>query len=141
MRLIRQLIVEHIVLAAAGAIAGLLLAWMALPILTRAIPPEMPRQSAIALDLTVFGLVFAASVGVSALLALVPASVAARPELQPLLRQQQSGETPARRRTMGTLVAAQIALAVILGIGASLLHAIAVESAATSIPASTRRAC
>ena len=120
-RLIRQLIVEHIVLAAAGAIAGLLLAWMALPILTRAIPPEMPRQSAIALDLTVFGLVFAASVGVSALLALVPASVAARPELQPLLRQQQSGETPARRRTMGTLVAAQIALAVILGIGASLL--------------------
>jgi putative ABC transport system permease protein len=120
-RLIRQLIVEHIVLAAAGAIAGLLLAWTALPILARAIPPEMPRQSAIALDLTVFGLVFAASVGVSALLALVPASVAARPELQPLLRQQHGGETPARRRTMGTLVAVQIALAVILGIGASLL--------------------
>ena len=120
-RLIRQLIVEHVVLAVAGAAAGLLLAWATLPLLTRAIPPEMPRQNAIALDLTVFAIVFVASVGVSVLLALVPASLAARPELQPLLRQQQSGETPARRRTMGTLVAAQIALAVILGIGASLL--------------------
>ena len=120
-RLVRQLVVEHMVLATIGAVAGLLLAVATLPLLVRIIPPEMPRQGEIALDLTVFATVFAISVGVSALLALVPAALAARPELQPLLRQHQGAETPARRRAMGGLVAAQIALAVMLGIGASLL--------------------
>ena len=52
---------------------------------------------------------------------MVPVIIAARPELQPLLRQQQSTETPARRRALGTLVAAQVALAIVLGIGAGLM--------------------
>jgi putative ABC transport system permease protein len=47
--------------------------------------------------------------------------IAARPELQPLLRQTQSTETRGRRRALGTLVAAQIALAIVLGIGAGLM--------------------
>src|SRR4029453_9749009 len=54
-------------------------------------------------------------------LALVPVAIAARPEIQPLLRQTQSTETPTRRRTLGTLVATQIALAIVLGIGAGLM--------------------
>jgi len=55
------------------------------------------------------------------LLALIPVAIAARPEIQPLLRQAQSTETPARRRALGTLVATQIALAIVLGIGAGLM--------------------
>ena len=121
LRLVRQLIVEHGVVAALGAGTGLLLAWMALPLLVRLIPPEMPRQTEISLDTTVFLVIFSSAVAISTLLALVPAALASRPELQPLLRQQQGTESPTGRRTLGLLVAAQIALAVILGAGASLL--------------------
>ena len=53
-RLVRQLIVEQAVLAAAGALVGLLLAWLALPMLVSRIPPEMPRQADISLDAVVF---------------------------------------------------------------------------------------
>jgi putative ABC transport system permease protein len=120
-RLVRQLIAEQLVLAATGALVGLLLARVSLPLLVSRIPPEIPRQSDIALDATVFISVFAISVLVALLLALVPVIIAARPELQPLLRQNQSTETPARRRALGTLVAAQVALAIVLGIGAGLM--------------------
>ena len=120
-RLVRQLIVEQAVLAAMGALVGLLLARLVLPILVSRIPPEMPRQGEISLDVVVFAAVFGASIVICVLLALVPVIIAARPELQPLLRQQQSTETPARRRALGTLVAAQVALAVVLGIGAGLM--------------------
>jgi putative ABC transport system permease protein len=120
-RLIRQLMAEQAVLATAGALAGLALARVTLPALVSRIPPEMPRQGDIALDGVVFAAVLGATVGSCVLMALVPVIIAARPELQPLLRQTQSTETPTRRRALGTLVAAQIALAVILGIGAGLM--------------------
>ena len=120
-RLVRQLVAEQVVLASAGAVLGLLLARVSLPVLVSRIPPEMPRQSEITFDMTVFVTVFAATVLVSVLIALLPVIVAARPELQPLLRQNQSTETPTRRRALGSLVAAQIALAVVLGIGAGLM--------------------
>jgi putative ABC transport system permease protein len=121
LRLIRQLIVEQAVLAAGGALAGLLVAWLALPVLVALIPPEMPRQAEVALDGVVFAAVFAASVLLAVLLALAPLAVAARPRLEPLLRQARSTDTPARRRTLGGLVALQIGLAVVLGIGAGLM--------------------
>ncbi len=121
LRLIRHLLAEQALLASLGALAGLALARVALPALVSRIPPEMPRQSEIALDAGVFAVVFAVTVVVSVLLGLVPLAMAARPELQPLLRQTQSTETPARRRALGALVAAQVALAIVLGIGAGLM--------------------
>jgi putative ABC transport system permease protein len=121
LRLVRQLVTEQAVLACAGALAGLLLARVAVPLLISRIPPEIPRQSEIALDVVVFATVLAATVGIALLCALVPIVLVARPELQPLLRQQQSTETSGRRRALGTLVALQIALAVVLGIGAGLM--------------------
>ena len=120
-RLIRQLVVEQAVIASAGAITGLGLAYAALPILVRGIPAEMPRQHDIVLDVVVFATVFSATILIAITMALVPVAIGARPELQPLLRQTHSTEPPARRRALGALVAAQIALAVILGIGAGLM--------------------
>lgn len=120
-RLVRQLITEQTVLAAIGALTGLVLARAGLPLLVSRIPPEMPRQDDIALDSVVFISVFGVSVLVAVLLALVPVAIAARPELYPLLRQSQSTETRARRHALGMLVAAQIALAIVLGIGAGLM--------------------
>ena len=81
----------------------------------------MPRQNEIALDVVVFVAVFAVTVLVSIVMALVPVAAAARPALQPLLKQNQSTDTPTRRRALGTLVTSQVALAVVLGIGAGLM--------------------
>lgn len=120
-RLIRQLIAEQSVLATVGALGGLGLAWAGLPALVSLIPAEMPRQGDIALDGVVFAVILGATVLTSVVMALVPVAIAARPELQPLLRQNQSTEAPERRRALGTLVAVQVALAVVLGIGAGLM--------------------
>ena len=120
-RLLRQFVTEQAVLACTGALAGLLLAWIALPIVVSRIPADMPRQNEISLDAIVFAAVFAATVLVSIVMALLPVVAAARPALQPLLKEKQSTDTPARRRALGTLVTSQVALAVVLGIGAGLM--------------------
>jgi putative ABC transport system permease protein len=121
MRLVRQLIVEQSVIAACGALAGMIVARGALPLLVSRIPATMPRQGEIALDPVVFLTVFVATVGIALLFALMPIVLVARPELQPLLRQQQSTDPTSRRRALGALVATQIGLAVVLGIGAGLM--------------------
>ena len=97
------------------------MARLILPALVAYIPPEMPRQSEIALDGVVFAVVFLISVSMALAFALAPIVLVARPDLQPLLRQNQSTDPRSRRRALGTLVAAQIALAVVLGIGAGLM--------------------
>lgn len=121
LRLVRHLMAEQAVVSTVGAVAGLLLARAALPVMVSRLPAELPRQGEIALDAVVFGSVLSASVLVSVLLALVPIVIAARPELQPLLRQHHGTETRVRRRVLGTLVVTQVALAIVLGIGASLM--------------------
>ncbi|HUQ89937.1 MAG TPA: FtsX-like permease family protein, partial [Vicinamibacterales bacterium] len=120
-RLIRQLIAEQAVLAVCGAIAGLAIARAMLPALVSRIPPEVPHVGQIALDWTVLVSVLASSVLVSVIVALLPAALASRPNVQPLLRQSRGTETPGRRRALGSLVAVQIALAVVLGIGSTLM--------------------
>ena len=120
-RLLRQLLVEQAVLATTGSLAGLALAWSALPLLLARIPPEVPRQTEIALDGVVFVTILIASVGLAVVMAFVPSFLAMRPGLQPLLRQQAGTDTPGRQRALGGLVAAQVALALVLGIGATLM--------------------
>lgn len=120
-RLLLQLVAEQAVLASAGALLGLLVAWVTLPLLVNRIPPDTPRLGDITFDGIVFAAVFGATVLVAVAMALVPVATAARPELQPLLRQGQSTESPRRRRALGSLVTVQIALAVVLGIGAGLM--------------------
>ena len=120
-KLIRLVVVEQAVLAVVGALAGIGLAYVALPALVARIPPEVPRTAEIALDWNVLATVLAASIAVAVAVSLIPALITARPSLQPLLRQVRMTETPSRRRTLGALVAVQIALAVVLGIGSMLM--------------------
>ena len=120
-RLVRQIITEQAVLAVLGAAAGIGVARALLPALIARIPPEVPSVGHIALDWSVLLTVLAASISVAVIVALLPAAIAARSNMQPLLRQARAGETPARRRALGALVAVQIALAVVLGIGSMLM--------------------
>lgn len=118
---LRQLIAEQVVLGVVGALLGLGLARVLLPGLIAAMPADVPRQAEIGLDVTVFVAVLAVSIALTVATAIVPALVAVRPGLQPLLRQHTSTDTPGRQRVLGGLVAAQVALAVVLGIGAGLM--------------------
>jgi len=120
-QLVRQIVVEQGVLATIGAIAGIAVAYALMPILISRIPAEVPRLNDIVLDWTVLASVLAGSVSVAVIVALLPAVITARPSLQPLLRQSRTTDTPGRRRALGALVAVQIGLAVVLGIGSMLM--------------------
>ena len=120
-RLIRLIVVEQSVLALIGALAGIGVAYLALPALVARIPPEVPRTAEITLDWNVLVTVLTGSIAVAVAVSLIPALITARPSLQPLLRQSRMTETPSRRRALGALVAVQIALAVVLGIGSMLM--------------------
>lgn len=119
--LIKQILTEQALLAVLGSAAGIGLASVALPALIARIPPEVPSVGHIALDWTVLLSVLGASVVVAVSIALLPAALTARPNLQSLLRQSRTTDTPARRRALGSLVAVQIALAVVLGVGSMLM--------------------
>ena len=120
-RLARQTAVESVVLAIAGTTAGVLVAWVTLPSLVRLLPPEMPRVSSIDIDPLVLATVLAASL-VSVLgFGALPSLLAVRPTLQPLLRLGTQTETRSGRRTLHGLVVGQVALAIVLGIGAALM--------------------
>jgi predicted permease len=82
-RLIRLIVVEQSVLALIGALAGIGVAYLALPALVARIPPEVPRTAEITLDWNVLMTVLAASIGVAVAVSLIPALITARPSLQP----------------------------------------------------------
>jgi putative ABC transport system permease protein len=120
-RLVKQIVTEQAVLAVCGAMAGIAVAKVSMPALVARIPPEVPYVGQIALDWQVLAGVLLISVMMALLIALLPAAITARPSLQPLLRQARTTDTPGRRRALGALVAVQIALAVVLGIGSMLM--------------------
>jgi len=120
-RLVRQLLLEQTVVTVLGAGAGLVVARALLPALVTRIPPEVPRTGDIRLDFTVFTVVLAASVCASLLASLGPVLLATRPSVNVLLRQAGQGAAGSRAMALSALVAIQVALTVVLGIGAGLM--------------------
>ncbi len=120
-RLVSQTAAESVVLAMAGGTAGVLAAWLTLPSVVRLLPPEMPRVAAIDIDPLVLATVLAAAL-VSVLgVGVLPSILTVRPTLQPVLRLGAQSETRGGRRTLDLLVVGQVALAMVLGIGAALM--------------------
>jgi putative ABC transport system permease protein len=122
-RIVRQLLTESLMLAAAGAVAGLALAMWGIKLLTALAPGDLPRITESGLNLQV--LVFTAFVAVltSVLFGLVPALQAAKPELAASLKEggRSGTETLARGRLRSTLIVTEMALAMVLLVGAGLL--------------------
>jgi putative ABC transport system permease protein len=121
-RLIRQLLTESLVLAAAGGALGLLLGMAGVSALAALAPRELPRVGEIRLDAGAALFCFLASLATGVLFGLAPAWRASRPSLEEALRQ--SGKSTAdkvRGRLRGVLAGAQIALAFVLLVGAALL--------------------
>ena len=122
-RLIRQLLIESLVFAFLGSLAGLLLALWAVDLLVSANPGNIPRIDQV--RVSGWTLVFTTTIGVlsTIVFGLAPALQLSKPDLQTSLKDLGVTATtnPTRHRLRSTLVVTQIALAVVLLIGAGLL--------------------
>jgi len=121
-RVVRQLLVESLLLAFAGGGAGLLLSQWTGELLIRALPFEDARQVLSASpDLRVAGFAFVLSLLTGVLFGLAPALRATRPDLVHVLKEQAAGAGGgAHLRFRKGLVVAQVALSLLLLVGAGL---------------------
>jgi putative ABC transport system permease protein len=121
-RIARQLVLESAVLALAGGAAGVLLSVLVLPVVAKAAAAAgLPRYESIHLDVSVLGAALLAT-GLTVLIAgLVPAWSLARGADALVARGGRGGPTAGTRRTGRILVAAEVALALMLLVGAGLL--------------------
>jgi predicted permease len=122
-RLVRQLVVESLLLSLAGGVAGLGVAHLVTRVLLGAAPEAIARTGAGVLDASVFlfGFVVAAVAGLA--FGTAPAVQFTRPDLERVLREGGRGGTASRRQTRArnALVICQVALALVLLVGAGLL--------------------
>jgi putative ABC transport system permease protein len=121
-RLIRGLLVEGVVLAVMGATIGIALAWGGVQILKAWLPAGLPRVAGIAIDLRVLATAVAAAVATGLFFGVVPAFQASRPDLASTLKDSGRSSTAGAgsQRLRSALVVAEVALAVVLLVGAGL---------------------
>jgi putative ABC transport system permease protein len=120
--LVRGLMVESLMLAAAAAACGLILAQLGIAALRATLPDQLPRAASIALDLRVFLIAAGASLLTGLVFGLVPALRLSRPELTSAMRDQGRSSTAGvgQQRLRAALVVVEVALAVVLLVGAAL---------------------
>jgi len=121
-RIVRGLLVEGLVLAMGGAVLGLVLAWGGIGVLRAWLPAGLPRVASIGIDLRVLLTATAAAVATGLFFGVVPALQAARPDLVAWLKEGGRSATAGGRaqRVRSVLVVAEVALAVVLLVGAGL---------------------
>ena len=120
--IVRQLLVESIVLAVIGGTAGVALAYIGVPALLALSPVNVPYVERIGVDWRVLGFALGISLLASLAFGLLPAWQSARPNLDDLLRagaHRVAGRTS--RWVRRALIAGEVALALMLTIGAFLL--------------------
>lgn len=122
-RLVRQLFTESVGLAIVGAVLGLGLAAVALRVLTRVDPSSLPPLAQVRLDMTVIGFTLLVAVVTTLLFGLAPALRTLHGNLVESLRDggQHATVGKRRQRLRGALVIVEVALAVVLVIGAGLM--------------------
>jgi predicted permease len=121
-RLTRLILVESVLLSLVGGALGVALAWFATEVLLALAPADIPRLEAVGIDLRVLCVTAAAAIAVGIGFGLAPASHVRRADPQAVLRSEAAGGVGGHRgRLQSALVVAELALAVILVVGAGLL--------------------
>jgi len=120
-RVIRQLLTESVVLGLAGGTLGLLLAAWGTQAALKALPETLPRAQDVGVDGRVLIFTLVASVVAGVLFGLAPALKIARPNLQETLKESGRGASGTRHRAQGVFVVVEMAMALVLLIGAGLM--------------------
>jgi putative ABC transport system permease protein len=120
--IIRQLLIESFLLSTFGAISGLLIAWLSFAFLQKFIPDGLLGASALKIDLSVLAFTAAVALMTAVVFGLAPAFQAARIDLNDALKQGgRSGSQASGNRLRSALVVVEVALALVLLVGAGLL--------------------
>jgi len=122
-RLAQQLLIEAAMLSAVGCVGGMVLAMAGMRVLLALRPESIPRVSELRIDWIVLLFAIVVSAGTAAVLGLVAAWRGARGDLRAALAQSQrtQGGGGASYRLRGSLVVVQLAMTVVLLVGAGLL--------------------
>ena len=120
-RVMRQLLVESALLALAGGLAGLLMAWWGMELLVRLGAAELPRADKIAIDGWVLAFTFGASLTAGVVFGLAAAIQASRTDLNLNLKEGSAGAAGRRNWLRSALVVSEVAAALMLSAGAGLM--------------------
>src|SRR6202453_398760 len=120
-RVIRQLLTESILLAGLGGALGLLLAFWGTKAVLGTLPGSLPRANEVSLDSRVLLFTLALSLLAGIIFGLAPALKTSRVDLQAVLQEGGRGSSGARHRLQGIFVAVEVALALVLLVGAGLM--------------------
>ena len=120
-RLVRQLLMENVLLSLAGAALGLLIASLGVRSALAAAPDLLPRSETIGVNASVLLFTLGVSITVGILFGLAPASKSWTADPQASLKEGGRGSTSAHHRAQSSLVIVQMALTLVLLVGAGLL--------------------
>jgi putative ABC transport system permease protein len=122
-RLLRQLLWESVLLAIAGGLLGLVVAHWGVQLLIALAPSDVPRLDTVGVDLSVVAFTFSICVITGVLFGMAPALHTSRVTPQDVLREAGTRTAGGRqaRITRSVLVVSQLALALMLVVGASLM--------------------
>src|SRR5215213_4580045 len=122
-RVVRQLLVESLLLALAGGAAGLLLGWWGLDLMKGLLPAGFPRAADIGVDPRVLAFTLLVSCATGVLFGLAPALQFTKPDVHAALKESARGSTAGGRsgRLRGLLIVSEVALSLVLLAGAGLL--------------------
>jgi putative ABC transport system permease protein len=120
-QLVRQVLVESMVLAAAGGLLGLFVAWGGVRFVHSLPEDSLPRLQDVRLDAGVLLFALAASIVVAIVSGLIPALHASRTGLRDTANAFASTTTGSGVRLLGALVVVEVALALVLLVGAGLM--------------------
>ena len=120
-RLVRQLLTESLLLAGTGGLLGLLLAVFGTKTIVTLLPAALPRVTDVHVDGRVLLFTLAVSLLGGIVFGLAPALKASHTNLEEVLRQTSRGSGAARHRLQGAFVAVEVALALVLLVGAGLM--------------------
>ena len=121
-RVVGQMLVESVVLALGGAVTGVVLGAVGVRVLRGSLPADTPRLASITLDATVLGVCATLAILIGIGFGLAPAFLASRGDAQDELRGARGVAGRAGgEHARGTLVVAEVALTLVLVIGAGLM--------------------
>jgi predicted permease len=120
-RIIRQLLTENLLLAGLGGVLGIVLAVWGRRAVLGSLPGALPRANEVTLDARVLLFTLALSLFAGIVFGLAPALKTSRVSLQEILKEGGRGGSGARQRLQGVFVASEVAMALVLLVGAGLM--------------------